>query len=88
MLRITEENLNGKTARMRLEGRVTGPYVMEVRRSCERILDTGRSLTLDLADVSFADRDGIALFQKLTSRQVSLVNCSPFLTEQLKEDVS
>lgn len=88
MLRITEEKLNGKTARMRLEGRVIGPYVTEVRSSCERLLDTGRSLTLDLGDVSFVDRNGVSLFKELISRHVSLVNCSPFLTEQLKEAAS
>ena len=88
MLRITEENLNGKAARVRLEGQVVGPYVMEVRRSCEKLLNNGRSLALDMGDVSFVDRNGITLFKELISRHVSLVNCSPFLTEQLKEDAS
>ena len=88
MLRITEEALNGKAARMRLEGQVVGPYVMEVRKSCEKLLNTGRSLVLDMGDVSFVDRNGVSLIQELISCHVSLVNCSPFLTEQLKEDVS
>ena len=88
MLRITEETLNGKTARMRLEGQVIGPYVMEVRRSCEKLLNTGRPLALDMGDVSFLDRNGVALFKELISRDVSLVNCSAFLTEQLKENAS
>jgi len=88
MLRITEETLNGKTARVRLEGQVVGPYVMEVRRFCERLLETGRSLSLDMGDVSFVDRNGVTLFKAFASRNVSFVNCSPFLTEQLKEDAS
>ena len=86
MLRITQETLNGKIARARLEGQVVGPYVMEVRRFCESLLETGRSVSLDMSDVSFVDRNGLTLFKELTSRSVSLVNCSPFLTEQLKED--
>jgi hypothetical protein len=88
MLRITEETLNAKTARIRLEGQIIGPYVIEVQKSCEELLNAGRSLALDMADVSFVDRNGIALFKELSRRNVSLVNCSAFLTEQLKEDAS
>ena len=88
MLRITEENSNGKAARMRLEGQVVGAYVTEVQKSCENLLNAGRSLALDMGEVSFVDRDGLALFRELIGRHVSLVNCSPFLTEQLKEDAS
>jgi len=86
MLRITEETLNGEAARIRLEGQVVGPYVTEVRKSCEELLKAGRPLALDMTDVSFVDRNGIALLRELSGRRVLLVNCSAFLTEQLKED--
>ncbi len=86
MLRITEEASNGSTARLRLEGSVVGPYVFEVRRSCEQLLSSGRQLILDLAEVSFVDRDGITLFRELSHRQVTLAHCSPFVTEQLREN--
>jgi ABC-type transporter Mla MlaB component len=88
MLRITEETLNGKAGRIRLEGQVVGPYVTEVRKSCEKLLNSRRSLALDMSDVSFVDRNGVTLFKELISRGVSIVNGSPFLTEQLKEDES
>ena len=88
MLRITEVTSNGKAARIRLEGQVIGPYVMEVQKSCEKLLKAGRALALDMADVSFVDRNGVTLFKELARRSVSLVNCSAFLTEQLKEDAS
>jgi ABC-type transporter Mla MlaB component len=88
MLRITEVTSNGKAARIRLEGQVIGPYVMEVQKSCEKLLKADRALALDMADVSFVDRNGAALFKELSRRNVSLVNCSAFLTEQLKEDAS
>jgi len=88
MLRISERCLSNQAAALRLEGRVIGPWVLEARRSCEKFLAHGRRLTLDLAEVSFVDRDGIALLRELMGRQVTFVNCSPFLTEQLKEDVS
>lgn len=84
MLRISESSLNGKAATLRLEGNITGPWVEEVRKSCEQLLGADRELLLDLTDVSFADRDGIVLLRELSRQEVKLINCSPFLNQQLK----
>ena len=67
-----------------LEGKVIGDAVDEVDSSCEQALAEGRRITLDLAGVSFIDRRGIALFHRLAARQVSMVNRSGFIAEQLK----
>jgi anti-anti-sigma factor len=76
---------------LRLDGQVAGRWVEELRRECDEVLaadpDSGRPLVLDLAGVSFIDADGIALFQDLVTRRVSLANGSLFVTEQLKEVV-
>jgi len=82
MLRITEKTDADQNARLHLEGQVMGPWVAEVRAVCEQF--NGREFSLDLAGVSFIDREGVALFQDLQHAQVSLLNCSPFLVEQLK----
>ena len=84
MLKISGgASLQGKVT-LRLEGQVSGPWVEELRRSCEQVLATGGRLILDLADVSFIDRNGVALCSCLQSRQVTFLHCSPFVTEQLK----
>jgi anti-anti-sigma regulatory factor len=75
--------VNGR-AILRLEGRVIGPWVEEVRRSCDEVLTTGASLTLDCSEVSFADREGVELLRRLRGRDVVLSNCSPFVAEQVK----
>ncbi len=85
MLRISENGSSDETTTLRLEGQMIGQGVVEVEKVCELCLAAGRKLTLDLTDVSFVDRSGIALLQDLTRREVTLVNCSPFLKEQLKE---
>lgn len=85
MLRISEVSLSDEAAVLRLEGRVMGLWVAEVRKCCEQLLADGRQLTLDLEDVSFVARDALDLFKELMDRQVSFINCSPFLTEQLRE---
>jgi hypothetical protein len=78
----------------RLEGQVSGPWIEELRRVCNETLGEcghgSQRLVLDLADVSFIDADGVALFRELTARRVILTNASLFVTEQLKEvtDVS
>ena len=69
---------------LRLEGRVIGPWVDELRRSCERMLMTSTTLALDASEVSFVDRDGVRLLRSLISRGVALQHCSPFVAEQLK----
>ena len=75
---------SGDTPTLRLEGRVIGPWVEELRRSCEPALATGARLSVDLSDVSFVDRDGVELFRSLRKRQVMLLNCSGFVAEQLR----
>lgn len=85
MLRISEISLSNDTATLRLEGKMIGSGVAEARRVIEDFLVAGVRLTLDVTELLFADRAGIALLNELAGRQVELVNCSPFLTEQLKE---
>lgn len=86
MVRISEIELTGEAATLRLEGRVLKALVGEVKSACEEHLSKGYRLTLDLADLSFADREGIALLQELMERGVALTNCSPFLNEELKQN--
>jgi ABC-type transporter Mla MlaB component len=88
MLRISEIELTGENATLRLEGRLVGKLVEEVKIACEQHLSTGRRLRLDLADLLFADRVAVALLQELRGRGVALTNCSPFLNEELKQQVS
>lgn len=87
MFRVSEIELNGDGATLRLEGRLVGALVAEVERVCEKHLSKGHHLMLDLADLAFADRAAIALLQQLRSRGVGLTNCSPFLNEELKQAV-
>ena len=85
MLRITVVESSSKAVRLRVEGRVTGRWVEELRQSCDMHgLGDGMRLTLDLADVSFVDAAGIELLKELRARCVTLLSPSPFVAEQLK----
>ena len=72
--------------RLRLEGRIVGPWTDEVRTACEQALAVRTDLTLDLADVDFVDRAATALLLELRARGARLVNASPFLTELLRHE--
>jgi ABC-type transporter Mla MlaB component len=88
MLRISEGTMGSDSITFLIEGRVIGPWVVELRTFCERFLGKGYRLTLDLGDVSFVDRDGVAALRDLVSRKATLINCPLFLAEQLKNSGS
>jgi len=68
-----------------VEGRLTGRWVEELRRTCQlHAINGGVQLVLDLADVSFADAEGIKLLKELRIRWVTLFNPSSLVAEQLK----
>ena len=85
MLRISEIETTNSSVTLSLEGRMTGPWVDQVRQHCRQYLGNGRRLKLNLAELSFVDRKGASLFRDLISRGVALDNCSPFIAERLKE---
>ncbi len=86
MVRISEGGLSGDRVVVKLEGDLIGPWVTEVATYCERRFQSGHKLTLDIGEVSFADRDGLRLLRNLLERQVNLTNCSSFLAEMLRTD--
>ena len=83
MLKITQhEAVNEIT--LNLEGRLVGPWVAELEDICARCYAAARGLRLRLADVEFADRNGIALLRSLRANGVELAGSSPFLEEQMR----
>jgi RNA polymerase sigma-70 factor (ECF subfamily) len=82
MLRITESV--GESRRLRIEGRIVGAWVDELCRSWEAAEATGTPITIDLTDVQFVDREGLALLLRLRERGVLLENCSGLVSEQLR----
>ena len=82
MLRIVTRRTGNGGATLGLEGRLMGPWVDELERTCVALSD--RALALDLAGVSFVERRGVHLLRSLDTRGVSLLHCTPFVAEQLR----
>ena len=81
---IATRDVTKAQATLVLEGEVLGPWVDELRRTCDRALASHGVVTLDLGAVGFIDRAGLALFRELEGRTVRVTNCSPFVAEQLR----
>jgi anti-anti-sigma regulatory factor len=89
MLRITVVELSRSAVTLRVEGRITGASVEKLRTACDVHTSAHDiKLSLELADVSFADAAGIVLLKELGSRGVGLMHANPFMAEQLKEGAS
>jgi anti-anti-sigma regulatory factor len=89
MLRITVVESSPSAVTLRVEGRITGSSVQELRTTCAVHASANEvRLSLELADVSFADAEGILLLKELGSRGVGLKRANPFLAERLKEGAS
>ena len=86
MLRITVVESSQSAVTLRVEGRITGPWVEELRTACDvHSFPDDVQLSLELADISFADAAGIALLIELRDRGVGFIRITPFLPEQLRK---
>ena len=78
MLRITEQDSATAGLTLRLEGRLSGSNVDELRRVCRGAADS-RSLTLDLNGLTWLDDAGVAAIRELMDREVTVSRCKPFI---------
>jgi anti-anti-sigma regulatory factor len=81
MLRIERvEDEAGTT--VRATGRLAGPWVAELERTLSDH-ESNTPVVVDLTDVSFVDRDGIAFLRMLKHRTLVNLRCSAFVAEQI-----
>lgn len=85
MLRISVLEESGKGTQLQLEGWLVGPWVQELRKQGEQALAESKPVSLDLGRLWFADPVGVALLRELSRRGVTYLNCSNFVSAQLKE---
>jgi len=70
-----------------LEGRVKGPWVLELEKAWQAALKSrtdSRALVVDLSAVSFADWRGRKLLQEMRDQGAKLVGGSIFLSKMLE----
>jgi ABC-type transporter Mla MlaB component len=84
VLRISITEAVDGPVTLQLDGQVGGRWVELLQTTCEVQLKKGARVTIDMRNVSFADRDGIALLTSLTDRRVEILNALPFIAEQIR----
>lgn len=84
MIKITQLDHPPGPVTLRIEGRLVGPWAVELGRECEGVLAKGRALVLDLSELWFLDEPAIALLRSLERRSVTLVRPLPFVAEALR----
>jgi len=85
VLRISTIHRADEGIQFKLEGRLIGPWVEELRRLSDQALSQQKTVSLDLQKVWFVDLQGVDLLRYLAKKQVTQINCSPFVSQQLKE---
>ena len=83
VLRITHARGNDSIWVLRLEGKLLGPWVTELARSCNEFSCSPDCLRLDLSAVTFVDGPGLALLRDLIGRGATLVASSGLVAELL-----
>ena len=83
MLRITHARGHNSISTLRLEGKLVGPWVTELARSCNELPCPPNRLRLDLSAVTFVDGPGVALLRDLLDRGATLAACSGLVAELL-----
>ena len=83
MLRITCTQGHDSVLSLRLEGKLLGPWVTELARSCNELPCPPNRLHLDLSAVTFVDGSGAALLRDLLARGATLAACSGLVAELL-----
>ena len=87
MLKISIINDSEQAIELQLEGKLVGPWVEELRKLSDEALSLQKNVSLDLEKVWFVDSHGVTLLRDLAKRQVSELNCSQFVSRQLKEAI-
>jgi len=85
MLKITQAMQNGG-ATIKLEGRLLGPWLDEVRRECNQAPHPLTSLSIDLSAVTFVDALGTEFLRELIGRGVKIKAYSSFTKELLQPE--
>jgi hypothetical protein len=86
MLKITILD-SAEELRFRLEGRLAGPWVDELRQSWHTAESTtqGRRTLADLKDVDFIDDEGQSLLAEMHQRGIQLEAVTPLIQSLIKE---
>ena len=84
MLKITQIAEDNTSVTIKLEGRIVGQWVNELKKECRKYMRRRNVLILDLSGATFADDRGIKMLSAMAGNQVRLTRCSLLLSGLLE----
>jgi anti-anti-sigma regulatory factor len=84
MLRLNRIAGTHPTQTIKLEGKLLGPWVDEVRQACAVGTDLAGRISLDLSALTFVDAAGEGLLLDLIARGIEVVACTNYVAELLR----
>ena len=78
-LRVTTVDEQSGCVTLKVEGRISSAASHALERACLGHLDEGKWVQLELSEVSFICRRGVALLKAMEARAVYVIYASPFI---------
>ena len=72
MIRIEENFINEETVVIKIEGRLDREYFPAFRQMCERYLEAGQKVQLNLSGLNHIGQDGLDFFRSISDRVLFL----------------
>lgn len=88
MLRITTLADDGQNVRLKVEGRIVANWVTEIKNVCTSLLAQKKIIFLDFSNVSFIDRQGVKVLQKVLSGRVEIFGASRLVQALLESGLT
>ena len=86
MLKITPTKENEQSFRVRLCGQLTKEYLPEVERLLDREVSANQKMSIDLANVTFVDREAMMFLCSAKSRNISIENCPSYVIRWIQQE--
>jgi hypothetical protein len=86
VLKITPTRESGSSFRVRLCGQLTKEYIPEVERLLSNEGSTSQTTSLDLANVTFVDREAMVFLCSAKARNIAIENCPSYVIRWIQQE--
>ncbi len=86
MLKITPVREDEKSLRLRLCGQFTKEYVGELERALLNESIETQTVALDLANVTFVDREAMVFLCSAKARNIAIENCPSYVIRWIQQE--
>ena len=86
MLKITPTRENEKSFKVRLCGQLTKEYLPEVERLLAGEAAASQVMSIDLANVTFVDREAMVFLCSAKSKNIAIENCPSYVIRWIQQE--